>query len=455
MHQLFFRTFATLFLFLLLVISASTYFWSKSVYLDQIEKNLSQNIDSLLISLNSLENLDYIIKTFKSTTKLRITIINKDGIVIADSDKEYNLMENHLNREEIVEANTLQYGKQVRYSETLKQELLYVAKKIKIGNDTYFIRLADYTSKIQENFTNLSFQILFFISLFMLIAFVITYFLSIKIKTETDSILKYLSQLSNKKPNYELNSSFSQEFYRITKLLNKVAQRLSKREKEKNKQNAKLKLSNRQKDEIISAVSHEFNNPIAIITGYCETILNDEELPKEIKSRFLKKIHSNSIKMSNMIDRLRLTAKLEEGKQELLTKECSIKNICFNVISDLQDKYKNREIQIKGDDYNIKADETLLYMAISNLVENALKYSQDEVKIEISANSIKIIDQGIGIDNNDLDKINRKFYRVSKNGWDNSLGLGLFIVYSIVKLHKFQLKINTKLGAGSEFTIKY
>ena len=180
----------------------------------------------------------------------------------------------------------------------------------------------------------------------------------------------------------------------------------------KNKQNAKLKLSNRQKDEIISAVSHEFNNPIAIITGYCETILNDEELPKEIKIRFLKKIHSNSIKMSNMIDRLRLTAKLEEGKQELLTKECSIKNICFNVISDLQDKYKNREIQIKGDDHNIKADETLFYMVISNLVENALKYSQDEVKIEISANSIKIIDQGIGIDNNDLDKINRKFYRV-------------------------------------------
>ncbi len=62
-----------------------------------------------------------------------------------------------------------------------------------------------------------------------------------------------------------------------------------KKEKQKAKQTAKLKLANRQKDEIISAISHEFKNPIAIISGYTETIINDKELPDSMKEKFLKK----------------------------------------------------------------------------------------------------------------------------------------------------------------------
>ena len=62
---------------------------------------------------------------------------------------------------------------------------------------------------------------------------------------------------------------------------------------------------------------------------------------------------------------------------------------------------------------------------------------------------------GIGISENDLLKITRKFYRVSQNGWNNSLGLGLFIVNSILNLHNFKLEITSEYGKGSEFIIKY
>ena len=454
-HQLFFRTFSTLFFLILLVLTTSTYYWSKNIYLNQVEKNLSQNIDSLSIALNSLENLAYVIKTFKAKTGLRITIIDENGFVIADSDKDKTLMENHSNRYEIIHAKYEGYGKKIRYSNTVNQELLYVAKKIAIDDNIYFIRLADYTKKIKENFTNLSLQILIFISLFMLAAFILTYFLSIRIKNETDAILSYLVELSNKKPNYELYSNFSLEFNKITRLLNKVSQRLSKREKQKAKQTAKLKLSNRQKDEIISAISHEFKNPIAIISGYTETILMDKELPPKMKEKFLNKIYSNSIKMSDIIDKLRLTVKLEEGKQEIITTTCSIKTLCENIVSDLQDNYKDREIEIIAEDISLKVDETLISMAIGNLIENALKYSEDKVIIEINSKSIIIKDKGIGISEDDLDKINQKFYRVSQNGWNNSLGLGLFIVHSILRLHDFQLEIKSELGIGSEFIIKY
>ena len=94
-------------------------------------------------------------------------------------------------------------------------------------------------------------------------------------------------------------------------------------------------------------------------------------------------------------------------------------------------------------------------MAISNLIENALKYSDDEVIVEISSNSICIIDKGIGIEAKELEKINQKFYRISNNGWNNSLGLGLFIVQSILSLHNFSLEITSEFKKGSEFCIKY
>jgi signal transduction histidine kinase len=134
---------------------------------------------------------------------------------------------------------------------------------------------------------------------------------------------------------------------------------------------------------------------------------------------------------------------------------CSIKTLVENCISDLNDKYKNREIIISGDDITLKVDETLISMAISNLVENALKYSDDEIVVEISNTSICIIDRGIGIEEKELEKINQKFYRVSNNGWNNSLGLGLFIVQAVLSLHNFNLEISSEFKKGSKFYIKY
>jgi signal transduction histidine kinase len=454
-HQLFLRTFSIIFFLILIALSTTVYFWSKNIYLNQIEKNLSQNIDSLSISLSSFDNLEHLVKTFKEKTKLRITIIDNMGVVQADSDKDKNKMENHSNRYEIVHAKSAGYGKSIRYSHTLHEELLYVAKKIIIDKQIYYIRLADYTDKIKDNFKRLIYQIFIFIAVFLIGAFLITYYLSIKIKYETNSILEYLIKLSDKKPTYELYSDFSDEFNKITRLLNKVALKLNKKEKQKSKQTAKLKLANKQKDEIISAISHEFKNPIAVVTGYSETILNDKDLPEAMKEKFLTKIHSNGNKMSHIIDKLRLTLKLEEGKQQVLTYKCSLNKICENVISDLRLKYSERNIILKGEETILNVDETLFSMVLENLIENALKYSEDDVIIKIDKESLSVQDKGIGIEQNDLKKINQKFYRVSHNGWNNSLGLGLFIVHSILKLHAFGLEVKSEPNIGSEFIIKY
>ncbi len=454
-HQLFIRTFVLIFLAVAITLSIVTYFWSKNIYIDQIEKNLIKNIDTFSIVLKDLNNVDTIIKDLKSQINIRITIIDEKGNVIAESDKDKNLLENHGSREEILQAKDYGTGRSTRYSSSINKELLYIAKKVVIDKKIYFIRMADYTDKITDNFIRLSAQIFSFVAIFIIVAFLASYFISLKIKRETEAILYFLTELSSKKPSYALNSSFTVEFHRITKLLNKVAVKLSKKEKQKAKQTAKLKLANRQKDEIISALSHEFKNPIAIISGYSETILNDEDMPASMKIKFLNKIHSNANKMSHIIDKLRLTLKLEEGKQELILTPKSMKKIIEEIISDLKDKYKTREIFIEGDDITLNVDETLISMAISNLIENALKYSEDEVIVKIESDKISVIDKGIGIEKSELEKINQKFYRVSNNGWNNSLGLGLFIVQSILSLHSFSLKIDSEHNLGSKFTITY
>ncbi|WP_141046668.1 sensor histidine kinase [Aliarcobacter cryaerophilus] len=457
-HQLFLRTYLAIFVAILITVTLSTYFWAKNLYLNQVEKNLIQNIDILSVILEDTKDINSIkdiIKDLSKKLNLRISIINENGEVVAESHKNIEDIKNHSNRVEIIEARNIGLGKDTRVSETINKDLIYIAKKVSFNEEIYYLRMADYTNKITDNFKKLTFEIFIYISFFLIIAFISTYFISIKIQRETDSILYFLKEITNKKKPIFLQSNYTFEFYKIAKLLNKVAKKISKKDEIKAKHTAKLTLANRQKDDIISAISHEFKNPIAIISGYSQTLIEDENLSQTLKIKFLNKILSNSNKMSQIVDKLRLTLKLQDNNHKLILNKVSIKKIVENSISDLKIKYKNREIKVFGVDKEINADEILIGIAISNLIENALKYSQEDVIIEINENSISITDKGIGISQENLENIFKKYYRATSNNWNNSLGLGLFIVKSILNVHNFKLEINSKIGNGSTFKIYY
>ena len=457
-HQLFLRTYLAIFVAILITVTLSTYFWAKNLYLNQVEKNLIQNIDILSVILEDTKDINSIkdiIKDLSKKLNLRISIINENGEVVAESHKNIEDIKNHSNRVEIIEAKNIGLGKDTRVSETLNKDLIYIAKKVSFNEEIYYLRMADYTNKITDNFKKLTFEIFIYISFFLIIAFISTYFISIKIQRETDSILYFLKEITNKKKPIFLQSNYTFEFYKIAKLLNKVAKKISKKDEIKAKHTAKLTLANRQKDDIISAISHEFKNPIAIISGYSQTLIEDENLSLTLKIKFLNKILSNSNKMSQIVDKLRLTLKLQDNNHKLILNKVSIKKIVENSISDLKIKYKNREIKVLGVDKEINADEILIGIAISNLIENTLKYSQEDVIIEINENSISIRDKGIGISQENLENIFKKYYRATSNNWNNSLGLGLFIVKSILNVHNFKLEIDSKIGNGSTFKIYY
>ena len=126
-HQLFFRTYISIFFAILITLSLLIYFWTKNLYLDQIEKNLIQNIDTLSIVLKDkqdIHNITNIVEELHSKLNLRITIIAEDGEVIAESDKDISKIKNHANRVEIIQARNVGLGKDTRLSDTVKKDLI-------------------------------------------------------------------------------------------------------------------------------------------------------------------------------------------------------------------------------------------------------------------------------------------------------------------------------------------
>ena len=110
---------------------------------------------------------------------------------------------------------------------------------------------------------------------------------------------------------------FTQEFEDINQNLIKVLDSAKKREEVKQRYNAKLKLKNRQRGDMNSAIAHEFRNPIASIMGYAQTLEEDKEIPYALQEKFLGKIYNNGIKIEALLSRLVLWNKFESGEATL------------------------------------------------------------------------------------------------------------------------------------------
>jgi len=265
---------------------------------------------------------------------------------------------------------------------------------------------------------------------------------------------KYLANLEEiDQIDYEAHF-FTQEFEEINQNLMRALKKAKKREDIKQRYNAKLKLKNQQRADMISAIAHEFRNPIASIMGYSQTLQDDPEIPKPLQEKFLGKIYNNGNKIEALLSRLILWNKFESGEATLHKSTFDIYTLIQEVKLVLEEQYKSRVILIEGESHIVNADRTLMEVVLKNLIENALKYSKDEILVQIEENNISITDHGVGIKDQDLDKVTKKFYRSGTHTWDNSMGLGLSIVKTILSLHQSKLDIKSKIEEGSTFSFK-
>ena len=298
-------------------------------------------------------------------------------------------------------------------------------------------------------------NIYFYVSLFIasqILLLTSVYYGTKRVSRELKNVENYLSGVAqNSEPSARF---FAREFENINLKLIQTLRKMQKREKEKRKYTAKIKLKNRQRSDMLSAIAHEFRNPIAAIMGYSQTLTEDEDIPSGLRLKFLGKIYNNGEKIEELLSRLLLWNRFESGEQKLQTSKFDLKPLAREIAINLEDKYKGREIVVEGESLVVRADKALMEIVMKNLIENALKYSKELIKVELTESKVSVIDQGVGISEENIEKVTKKFFRTDEHSWDNSMGLGLAIVKQILKLHNSVLQIESEEDRGSIFSFE-
>lgn len=221
------------------------------------------------------------------------------------------------------------------------------------------------------------------------------------------------------------------------------------------------------KNDFISNMTHEFKTPISTISLACEA-LGDQDMMKQNTTDiapFVKMISDENKRLSVLVERILQSAVIDKGELKLTEERVLLNEIVHDVVQHAQFRIQNSGGKIKLDLptelIEITSDRLHLTNIISNLVDNAIKYSPKAPEIEISLRRenkkilLSVKDQGIGIKKEHLNKIFDKLYRVPTGNIHNvkGFGLGLSYVKAIAELHDWDITVKSKFGEGSEFTL--
>lgn len=208
-------------------------------------------------------------------------------------------------------------------------------------------------------------------------------------------------------------------------------------------------------EDFISTVSHELRTPLTSIRGFSQTMLASwDKLDDESKKKFLNIIVEQSNRLINLVENMLSVTKLQNSKENLIYKEIQIKPVIEMISSIVKNQYKDKKINIEITNTTpaILADKDKFQQIMTNLIENAAKYGDDNTTITVKANinkdmvSIKVTNQGIEIPKEDYEKIFTKFSRI-----DNPLtrkvqgsGLGLYITKNLVEKMQGQISVQSE-----------
>ena len=211
-----------------------------------------------------------------------------------------------------------------------------------------------------------------------------------------------------------------------------------------------------------SDVSHELRTPISVIISQSEYGLNHTE-SKEKMENSLRSVLKESIKMSQMISQLLMLSKMDKGHQKLNIEKVNLSELLDIIIDTQQIAADKKNIKINSvisPDIVIPADEILIMRLFINLITNAVNYGKENgyINIELFKFKDKIIskisDNGIGIAQENINKIWTRFYQVDSSRSSDSSGLGLSMVKWIVEAHKGSISVKSELNKGTSFTVE-
>ena len=227
----------------------------------------------------------------------------------------------------------------------------------------------------------------------------------------------------------------------------------------------KLSIIDQTRSEFVSNVSHELKTPITSMKVLAESITQNETANVDDYKEFMVDIVDEIDRETKIINDLLTLVRTDSNKNEMNFEDADINDMMESIIKTVNPLANARGITLSYDSFKevtAKVDAVKLSLAISNLIENAVKYNIDNGWIKCSLNAdnkyfyIKVADSGVGIPDDAKDRVFDRFYRVDKarSRDTGGTGLGLSITRSIVNAHKGTIKLYSESGKGTTFTVR-
>ena len=227
----------------------------------------------------------------------------------------------------------------------------------------------------------------------------------------------------------------------------------------------RLKILDESREEFVSNVSHELKTPMTSMKVLADSLLEMKEAPVEMYQEFMQDIAKEIDRENQIITDLLSLVKMDKTGQNLNIQTVNINELLEQILKRLRPIADKKNVEMVMESFrpvSAEIDEMKFTLAISNLVENAIKYNHDNGWVHVSLNAdhkyfyIKVEDSGIGIPEEDQPHIFERFYRVDKSHSREigGTGLGLAIARNAVIVHRGAIKVYSNEGEGTTFTVR-
>lgn len=401
-----------------------------------VEEEIHREADYISKAVQ-ISGTEYLNQMDEVRANTRITWISAEGTVLYDSTEDEHTFENHKNRPEVKKAFAKGEGEDIRKSDTIGEEMCYYAEKMPDGT---VLRV----SRTMNSAMKSAFHILPFMIFLALIMIVTAWLLS---KWQIECLIRPINTL-------DLENPLEQEMYpELQPLLERIEQ--------SNKEKEAVAAMRR---EFSANVSHELKTPLTSISGYAE-IMKDGLVRPEDMQHFSEKIYQEASRLIKLVEDIIKLSRLDEGRVELEKEEVDLYELSREIISRLAPQAaKNRvRLELTGESVKYTGIRQILDEMIYNITENAIKYNNPGGKVSVWAGNtlqgkkVVVTDNGIGIPEDQIDRIFERFYRVDKSHSKErgGTGLGLSIVKHGVILHHGEVHVESKLGEGTRIELVF
>lgn len=397
---------------------------------------LSKNEEFYTDLINDRDSSDFI----WDKKSVRITYIQNDGKVLADSKADYRTMDNHLDREEVREAIKNGTGMMIRQSDTLGKSNFYYAQALENGN---ILRVSKESSSVLKLFLNIfPFMIIVVLAMVVICTMVSHFF--------TRRILNPIEKMAENIDNIKYENAYPELIPFIDTI---------------RKQHEDIIKNANMRQEFTANVSHELKTPLAAISGYAELIESGMAKGDDV-TKFACDIHRNSDRLLTLINDILRLSELDEGNGNEETEDIDLYDIsltCAEML-DINAVKNNIVINVEGQKGCIvKANKQMMEELVYNLCDNGIRYNNPGGTVTISVLNednnviLKVADTGIGISEENQQRIFERFFRVDKSRSKSKggTGLGLAIVKHIVSAYDANLSIKSKEGEGTVIKIVF